>query len=74
MLRCLRIAYAHEIDKSRRKTLPFRIFEREYVLALCVIGIALIRGIVVIFDPCTWDAVCNNFAFGFEIGALNPAK
>ncbi len=26
LLRCLRIAYAHEVDKSRRKTLSFMIF------------------------------------------------
>lgn len=26
LLRCLRISYAHQIDKSRRKTLIFRMF------------------------------------------------
>lgn len=26
LLRCLRIAYAHETDKSRRKTFSFRVF------------------------------------------------
>ena len=36
--------------------------------------IAIVRGVVVVFDPCTNDdAGCNDFAFGFEIGALNPA-
>lgn len=34
---------------------------------------AIVRGVVVVFDPCTNDAGCNDFAFGFEIGALNPA-
>lgn len=35
------------------------------MLAISVIVIAIARGAVVMFNPCTSDALCNDFAFGF---------
>lgn len=43
------------------------------MLALCIVGAAVLRGLVVVFDPCTEDPMCKDFAFGFEIASFREA-
>lgn len=76
LLRCLRIWYAHGVDKTRRKSVPFFVFKHENLLALAVMVVGILRALPVIFDPCLYDVAksggnCWDFSFSFEIAVYN---
>lgn len=69
LLRCLRTSYAHETHKSRRKSFAFRVFEKEYILALSIVAVIFLRALPALVDSYiffnSW-----NFAFGFELAVF----